>query len=581
MPRLLACLLLLSCATACSTPAAPPSGEAPPTNYVLHNASIYTVDAAKPSAEALAVSNGAIVGVGAADSLLAAHPEWARLDAGGATVVPGLIDAHAHLMGMLSGEGLGQLLLNVNLAGTRSVEEIVDRLVSHATTLSGEAWLVGRGWDQNDWAPADDGSYPFPTRADLDEAIPNRPVLLERIDGHAYWANTAALREAGIDPGAPAPTNPEGGAYIRDQDGLPTGVTIDKAGEALQAAVPPISDEQKREALRRALAETAKYGLTGIHEAGTSLEAYRLYEQAIRDGQFGLRLYAMASGAGDAMAFACDNEGRVTHPSGRLQMRSVKLYLDGALGSRGAALIEDYADDPGNRGLLFLQPEAFAPIVQEAMDCGLQVNTHAIGDRANRVVLDAYEQAMASQSGREGPGNQGRHRIEHAQVATPDDLDRLVDLGVIASMQPTHATSDMPWAEDRVGPVRIRGAYAWRTIVDAGGRLALGSDFPVERVDPILGFYAAVARQDAEGIPEGGWYPDQRLTREEALRGFTLDAAYAAFMEDEVGSLEVGKRADFVLLNQDLMTVPVEDLLSTRVLATYLDGARIYEADAP
>ncbi|MEM8558936.1 MAG: amidohydrolase [Bacteroidota bacterium] len=572
MRRLLAlCLALAACG---SPPTSNGGGEDTPDAYVLHNATIYTVNAATPTAEALAVEGGAVVGVGPADSLLSAHPDWPRINAEGATVVPGLIDAHVHLMGMLSGEGLGQLLLNVDLAGTDSVAEIIDRLTTHEATLTDEAWLVGRGWDQNDWEPAADGTYPFPSRRDLDAVFPDRPVLLERIDGHAYWANSAAMRQAGIDPDAPAPPNPEGGAYLRDDDGTPTGVTIDKAGNALQAAVPPISEAMKQEALRRALAETAKYGLTGVHEAGTSLEVYRLYEAAIEAGDFDLRLYAMASGPGDAMAFACENDGRVVHPSGRLQMRSVKLYLDGALGSRGAALLADYSDDPGNRGLLFLQPDAFANVVADAMDCGLQVNTHAIGDRANQVVLDAYAQAMD-----DFPGNQGRHRIEHTQVATPLDLDRLVELDVIASMQPTHATSDMPWAEDRVGPTRILGAYAWRTVLDAGGRLALGSDFPVERVDPMLGFYAAVTRQDAAGMPEGGWYPDQRLTRAEALRGFTLDAAYAAFMEDEVGSLEVGKRADFVLLSQDLMTVPVEDLLNTRVLATYLDGQRIYAAD--
>ncbi|MEM6784243.1 MAG: amidohydrolase [Bacteroidota bacterium] len=576
MHRCLAvCLVLLAVGCASRSSDTSSRAEDPvPRAYVLHNATIYTVDADNPTAEALTVDSGVIVGVGRADSLFTAFPDLPRLDADGATVVPGLIDAHAHLLGMLSGEGLGELLLNVDLAGTRSVEEIVERLIEHATTLSDDAWLVGRGWDQNDWTPAADGTYPFPTRTDLDAAFPERPVLLERIDGHAYWANTAALRRAGIDPEAPAPVDPEGGAFIRDGDGHPTGVTVDKAGNALQAAVPPRDVAMKQEALRRALHETARFGLTGVHEAGTSLEVYRLYEQALEAGGFNLRLYAMASGPGDAMAMACENGGRVEHESGRLTMRSVKLYLDGALGSRGAALIEDYSDDPGNRGLLFLQPEAFSHVVQEAVDCGLQVNTHAIGDRANQVVLDAYGQAME-----DVPGNRGRHRIEHAQVATLDDLDRLVALDVIASMQPTHATSDMPWAEDRVGPERILGAYAWRTVLDAGGRLALGSDFPVERVDPLLGFYAAVTRQDAAGRPEGGWYPDQRLTREEALRGFTLDAAYAAFMEDEVGSLEVGKRADFVLLSQDLMTVPVEALLNTRVLATYLDGARIYTAE--
>ncbi|HLT46156.1 MAG TPA: amidohydrolase family protein, partial [Rubricoccaceae bacterium] len=251
-----------------------------------------------------------------------------------------------------------------------------------------------------------------------------------------------------------------------------------------------------------------------------------------------------------------------------------KFYMDGALGSRGAALLAEYSDDPGNAGLLQRTPEAFQALVERAMRCGLQVNTHAIGDRGNRVVLDAYEAAVAATGG--GPG---RHRVEHVQVVALDDLVRFAGLGVIASVQPTHATSDMPWAEDRVGPARVRGAYAWRRLLDAGARLALGSDFPVERVDPLLGFYAAVTRQDAEGRPPGGWYPDQRLTREEALRGFTLDAAYAAFMEDEVGSLEPGKWADFAVLSADVMTIPAPEILDTEVVATYLGGEKVYERD--
>jgi predicted amidohydrolase YtcJ len=279
----------------------------------------------------------------------------------------------------------------------------------------------------------------------------------------------------------------------------------------------------------------------------------------------------MIGGPGPTLDYFCEN-GPLVDYAGRLTVRSVKLYMDGALGSRGAALLEPYADDAANTGLLLIPPERFETVVERSMECGLQVNTHAIGDRANRIVLDTYEQAIAETGG--GPG---RHRIEHAQVVvTPEDIERFAPLNVIASMQPTHATSDMPWAEDRVGPDRIRGAYAWRTFLDSGARLALGSDFPVEEVSPLLGFYAAVTRQDAAGAPEDGWYPEQRLTREEALRGFTLDAAYAAFMEDTVGSLAPGKRADFVVLSQDIMTVPDEALLDTEVVATYLDGAPIH-----
>jgi predicted amidohydrolase YtcJ len=337
------------------------------------------------------------------------------------------------------------------------------------------------------------------------------------------------------------------------------------------AYVPPTTDVQRQLQLERALEQTARHGLTSVHDAGVDLATVALYRAAADAGQLPVRLYAMIGGAGPTLDYFCAN-GPLLDYSGRLTVRSIKLYMDGALGSRGAALLEPYSDAPENNGLLQMPVETFGPVVERAMECGLQVNTHAIGDRANRIVLDVYEQAIA-----EAGGGPGRHRIEHAQVVvTPDDIERFAPLGVIASMQPTHATSDMPWAQERVGPDRIRGAYAWRTFLDSGARLALGSDFPVEEVSPLLGFYAAVTRQDADGAPDDGWYPEQRLTREEALRGFTLDAAYAAFMEDSIGSLESGKRADFVVLSHDIMTVPEEEILETEVVATYLDGAPIY-----
>ena len=366
-------------------------------------------------------------------------------------------------------------------------------------------------------------------------------------------------------------TYPEGGAIVRDKQDRPTGVFIDNAQALVGALVPPPTDEVRQLWMEQAFEETARHGLTGVHDAGADLATFRRYERFIEAERFPLRVYAMIDGPGETLDYFCEN-GPLLDYDGRLTVRSLKLYMDGALGSRGAALLEPYADDPDNRGLLLIPPDRFETVVERAMRCGLQVNTHAIGDRANHLVLDVYERAIAETGG--GPG---RHRIEHAQVVvTPDDIERFAPLGVIASMQPTHATSDMPWAEDRVGPDRIRGAYAWRTFLDSGARLALGSDFPVERVSPLLGFYAAVTRQDADGALEAGWYPEQRLTRAEALRGFTLDAAYAAFMEDAVGSLEPGKRADFVVLSRDIMTVPDEEILDAEIVATYLDGAPIY-----
>ena len=324
--------------------------------------------------------------------------------------------------------------------------------------------------------------------------------------------------------------------------------------------------------MRRRPWSAVKFGLTGVHDAGVSLEQLGLYRRFADAGRLPLRIYAMADGDQQALAALCAM-GRYRHAGGRLEMRAVKLYIDGALGSRGAAMLEDYSDEPGHRGLLLTEPAAFETAVRRAKDCGLQAASHAIGDRGNRLVLDTYAKVL----GDDAKGDH-RWRVEHAQVIALDDIPRFAALGVIASMQPTHATSDMPWAQDRVGPERIDGAYAWQRLLKSGARLALGSDFPVEQVDPMLGLYAAVTRQDADGKPRGGWLADQRLSAAEALRGFTLDAAYAGFAEHEVGSLDVGKRADFVLLSGDVLAESADALARTRVLATYVDGTPVYRA---
>lgn len=527
-------------------------------DFILHNARIYTVNPEQPEAEALAVRSERILMVGGNEEVLEAYPEAERVDAGGRAVIPGLIDAHAHLM------GLGTSLLQADLIDAASKEETVERLVAFEETLPEGAWLTGRGWDQNDWP-----EQAFPTRHDLDEAFPERPVWLRRIDGHAAWANTAALEAVGLDA-LRAASDPEGGKIMRDDQGDPTGVFVDAAMDLIERQVPPAPEEQLSEALQLALGETKRYGLTGVHEAGLDRRTSERYQQAIDRGAFDVRLYGMIGGRGEAFDHFCEN-GPILDYGGKLTVRAVKFYIDGALGSRGAALLNDYSDDAGNAGLLMQPPDSFALDVRRALECGFQVNTHAIGDRGNRVALDAYETAM-QQTGR----TSGRHRIEHAQVVALEDIPRFAELDVIASMQPTHATSDMYWAEDRLGPERTRGAYAWRRFLDEGAVLAFGSDFPVEQVNPLLGFYAAVTRQDTEGYPEGGWYPDQRLTREEALYAFTLAAAYAAFMEDAAGSIEPGKYADFVVLSRDIMTIPEEEILETDVVATYLGGRPVY-----
>jgi predicted amidohydrolase YtcJ len=542
---------------------------------VLTAARIHTLDAQRPLAQAIAWDDdGRILALGDADDLRARYPEAKRIDLGDATVIPGLIDAHGHLM------GLGYALMRADLIGTRDRDDVIARLREFEKTLSPGAWLLGRGWDQNDWPDrttsekSDSGkagsAKAFPTAADLDRAFPERPVWLERVDGHAGWANTAAMRAAERKGRSfSGDWQPDGGRIERI-GGKASGIFIDNAMQAIDTMVPKPDDAMRENALRRALVAVARNGLTGVHDMGVSREELAVYRRFADRGELTLRIDAYADGDGGALADLC-KRGLYRHGGGRLEMRGVKFYIDGALGSRGAALLADYSDDPGNRGLLIATPEAFAKALRKARRCGLQVATHAIGDRGNRVVLDGYAQALG-----DAAKSDHRWRIEHAQVVAPEDIPRFAALGVIASMQPTHATSDMPWAEARVGPERITGAYAWRRLLDAGARLALGSDFPVESVDPRLGLYAAVTRQDREGHPSGGWRADQALSIAEALRGFTADAAYAGSDETRIGRLAPGLRADFVVLAQDPLAMPEAQLDDLVVRSTWVDGKAVY-----
>lgn len=527
---------------------------------LVYNGFIYTFDPGGTVVQggAMAMSSeGKILAIGQDEAMLAAYPDAKRHDLQAKAVFPGLIDAHAHFIGLASA------LTRADLVGTQSVAEVIERLQDFETTLSEDDWLIGRGWDQNDWP-----GQQFPGKADLDTAFPDRIVWLERIDGHAGWANSAAL--AAVDRDLSGDWQPKGGKIHRDANGEATGILIDGATAMLDHLVPAVSEERLQAAIDEATETLLSLGLTGVHDAGLSWEYIRLLSKRADEGRLGLRVYAMADGVGEALQQLCAN-GFVEHPSGRLLVRSMKLYADGALGSRGAALLEDYSDEPGSRGLLFVSDEEMRTAVRRALSCNLQIGVHAIGDGGNRQVLDAYAAEIPT-----FPENPGRHRIEHSQVIALDDIQRFADMHIIASMQPIHATSDMYWAEDRLGPDRIQGAYAWRRLLDAGVRLALGSDFPVEQVNPMLGIYAAVSRQDLQGSPKGGWYPDQVLSRVEAIRGFTVDAAWAAFMESEVGSLEAGKRADFIVLDRDLMTIDKNDIPKVQVLETWLDGQMVW-----
>ncbi|GAB4168228.1 MAG: amidohydrolase [Wenzhouxiangellaceae bacterium] len=532
--------------------------ESPPAALIF-NAVIHTMDPGKPRAGAMAWDqSGRIIALGASEELRERWPGVSAVDLGGRAVIPGLIDAHGHLM------GLGLSMLNADLNGARAIDEVVERLRRHAKGLPDGAWLLGRGWDQTLWPGAK-----FPTASDLDQAFPDRPVLLERVDGHAVWANSAAM--ARVQRDLSGEWQPEGGHIHRDADGRPTGIFIDGAAELFEGVVPPPGDAERQRALEMALKHLVSLGLTGMHDMGMALDDLRRVLHWDAAGRLPIRIYALADGDREAFAALC----RLGPVQGRrLVMRGVKLYADGALGSRGAALLEDYADDPGNQVLLFHGDDALQRLVDRAMGCGLQVAIHAIGDRANRQAIDAIIEAQ-----RNFPDNPGRHRIEHVQIIHADDMPRLAAAGIIASMQPTHATSDMRWAEQRLGKARLDRAYAWRRLLDAGARLALGSDFPVEPANPLYGLHAAVTRQDRESRPPGGWLPDQRLTLEQALRGFTIDAAYAGFSEHEVGSLEVGKRADFVVLDHDPAAVRPTGLHRLKVLNTVVDGRVVHRAE--
>jgi predicted amidohydrolase YtcJ len=498
-----------------------------------------------------------IIAAGPVEEIRASHPSARVIDVTGATILPGLTDAHGHLY------GLGLSLDTVNVVGLDSYDEVIARVKERAQRAQPGEWILGRGWDQNRWPDKQ-----FPTAAPLDAAIPDHPVWLRRVDGHAGVANSAAMRAAGITA---ATRDPEGGRIVRDAGGNPTGTFIDAAQALIDSKVPPPSPELRKARVLAAAQAIAANGLTEMHDAGADGATIAAVKQLIDEKRLPIRIYQMVSDD-PALLDTWFRSGPLIAYGNRLTVRAVKCYADGALGSRGAALLEPYSDDPGNTGLLVSKEEHLADVAKRARKAGFQVNTHAIGDRGVRNVFDAYESAGATPA--------ERFRIEHFQVVAPSDFPRLAKSGIIASMQPTHATSDMYWAEKRVGPERIKGAYAWRTVLDSGARLALGSDFPVEAVNPFFGIYAAVTRQDQKGWPEGGWYPSQKLTLAEAIRGFTLDAAYAAFEEPTRGTIEPGKLADLTIVDGDLYSMPQSELFKAKVRMTVVGGEVVYGGPA-
>ncbi len=545
------------------------SVRAAPVDLLLLHGNIYTGDTAQPKAEAIAVRGGRIVFAG---TTAGAEPYRAIavrvIDLGGRTLLPGLNDAHMHLY------GIGNRELSFDLEGTKGIPELRERLRARIASAGPKKWIVGRGWIETHWAPA-----AFPTARDLDDLSPDNPVVLKRADGHALVANSVALRLARIDRTTP---NPSGGEILRYPDsGEATGMLIDEAMGLVDRIVPPPTQKDIEQALVTGAQREISLGWTGVQIAGHDYAEAETVRRLVVAGKIKLRIYDAVSAPG-ADADSLFVAGPVLGESdGRYTRRGVKLYIDGALGSRGAALLEPYKDYASS-GLLMHQPASLLPFLQEALRRGIQVETHAIGDRGNRTMLDLYEQALASVPVAERKVAEPRWRIEHAQVLSAADIPRFARLGVIASMQPSHAIGDLYFAPKRLGSERLAGAYAWQSLRQAGAVLAGGSDAPVERGEPMIEFYAAVARRALDGFADADWHLEQRLTREQALRMFTVGPAYAAFEEQERGTIEAGKRADFTVLSADIMTIAEPEILKTRCVLTIVGGEIVYAApDAP
>ena len=481
------------------------------------------------------------------------------INAQNAVMMPGLIDAHGHLL------GLGGNLLEVDLRDSKSMSQAAQWVADYALAHMDQDWIKGRGWNQELWS-----DRAFPTAKALDKVISNKPVWLSRVDAHAAWVNSKALELAGITRDT---KDPAGGQIIRDAQGNPTGVLIDNAMDLVARVMPTESTKQYQAQLNAAGEHLLSVGITAMHDAGVGHHVYDFYLARAAAQTLPVRIYAMLSATDPQLDDMLDT-GRIRSADDFLSIRSVKAYGDGALGSRGAALLKPYSDAPHQHGLLLTQPDDFPKIFQKVLGAGFQLNFHAIGDKANRMVLDEFEKTFATVG-----GQTLRNRVEHAQVIDVNDLPRFAQLNVLPSMQPTHATSDKNMAEARIGKARMAGAYAWKTLVDSGIAMPLGSDFPVELANPFYGLHAAVTRQDRNNQPLKGWYPEQALSVQQAFKGFTLDAAYAAHMEDTLGTLTPGKWADFILVDQDIFSIAPQDIWKTKVMQTWLAGEKVFDAN--
>jgi predicted amidohydrolase YtcJ len=539
---------------------------AEPTQTVFWNGNIYTMNERQPRAEAIAVEGDRIVFVGSnagARNLIAAGGR--AIDLGGKTVLPGLTDSHCHIL------GIGERELTLNLEGTNTLEDFLAKVKERVGKTEKGKWITGRGWIETFWKPPQ-----FPTRADLDRIAPNNPVVLTRADGHAVIANSAALRIAKIDKKT---KNPFGGEILKDkQTGEPTGMLLDHAQELVRKNIPKPTEAERREAFVVGVKRELSLGWCEIQNAGSNLDDLPPMLEALKAGQCKIRVYNAAYSPGPAGAALLNYGATLNDFDRHFTQRTIKVVFDGALGSRGAALLEPYSDAPETSGFLREKEAELQPILEAALRKGIQIETHAIGDRANRVILDLYEKAMNAVPPEQRKIREPRWRVEHAQILSAQDLPRFAKLGVIASMQPSHAISDLFFAPSRLGQERLAGAYAWQSLLKSGAIICGGSDAPVERGEPMIEFYAAVARKSIKGESADGWHPEQAVTREQALKMFTAAPAYAAFEEADKGSIEPGKLADLTILTADIMKIPEPEILKTTCAMTVIGGEIVYEA---
>ena len=539
--KLLVSVVVLILFAACSSKKA---------DLVVYNAKIYTVNNSFDIVEAMAIKDGKILALGKSEDIRKEYPAKEELDGEGKVIYPGFIDAHAHFF------GYAESLNNADLTETKSWDQVLQRLQEFAKNQS-EGWLTGRGWDQNDWPEKQ-----FPTKEKLDQLFPDRPVLLTRIDGHAAIANQKALDAANITKSYELT-----GGEIVEKDGKPTGMLIDNAIELVNAKIPQLTKDRMKELLLQAQQNCFAVGLTTIDDCGLDYSAVEAIEKLHKDGGLKMRLYVMLSDAEKNYDFLV-KRGKIK--TDRLTVRGFKVYADGALGSRGACLLHPYSDMPNKQGFLLSDLSHFEKVAKKIYENDFQMCTHAIGDSANRAILKIYNRILPKD-------NDKRWRIEHAQVVNQQDFNLFGAAKVVPSVQPTHATSDMYWAQDRLGKDRVKGAYAYKQLLQQNGWIPLGTDFPVEQINPMLTFFAATARKDAQNYPAGGFQPENALTAEETLKGMTIWAAKSNFEEKEKGSLEVGKFADFVLMKYDLMKANAKQILENKVIKTYVNGEKVYE----